>query len=155
MINDGRSDPNGMVLVKGVSKNLLPTAQWWRLCRPSPAVAAPGTRSGHADLFCHLTPGQALIMKLQDLLCGGGMSGRGAATHGDAGALELFADRAPMNAQLGADLAQGPALGVQVGGSLNVHGDTVASRSAASGSFGLRRSPGDACDEEPSRRSVI
>jgi hypothetical protein len=29
-----------------------------------------------------------------------------AATHGDAGTLELLADRAPMNAQLGTDLAQ-------------------------------------------------
>jgi len=55
-----------------------------------------------------------------------------------------------MNAQLSTDLAEGHALGVQVGGSLNVHGDTVTSRSAASGSFGLRRSPGDACDEESS-----
>jgi hypothetical protein len=27
-------------------------------------------------------------------------------THGDAGTLELLADRAPMNAQLGTDLAQ-------------------------------------------------
>ena len=31
---------------------------------------------------------------------------RSAATHGDAGPLELLADRAPMNAQLGTDLAQ-------------------------------------------------
>ena len=60
-----------------------------------------------------------------------------------------------MNAQLGTDLAQGPTLGVQVGCTLNVHGATVTSRSAASGSFGLRRSPGDACNEESGRRSVI
>ena len=53
------------------------------------------------------------------------MSRRTAATHGDAGTLELLADRAPMNAQLGTDLAQGPALGVQVGCTLNVHGATV------------------------------
>ena len=43
--------------------------------------------------------------------------------------LELLADRAPMNAQLGTDLAQGPALGVQVGCTLNVHGATVTSLS--------------------------
>ena len=48
------------------------------------------------------------------------MSGRTAATHGDAGTLELLADRAPVNAQLGTDLAQGPALAVQVGCTLNV-----------------------------------
>jgi hypothetical protein len=49
------------------------------------------------------------------------MSGRSARTHGDASLLELFADGAPMNAQLGADLAQGPTLGVQVRCTLNVH----------------------------------
>jgi len=76
MINDRSPDPNGMVLVKGVSKNLLPTSQGWRLRPPGPLVAAPGTGNRHADLFCHLTPGQALIAKLQDLLCRGGMSGR-------------------------------------------------------------------------------
>ena len=83
------------------------------------------------------------------------MSGRAAATHGDAGATKLLADRRRGNAQLGADLAQGPSLGVQVGCTLNVHGATVTSRCAASGSFGLRRSPGDACKEDSGRRSVI
>jgi hypothetical protein len=52
-----------------------------------------------------------LITKLQDLLRGGRMS-RCAATHRQAGILKLLADRAPMNIQLGADLAQAPALGV-------------------------------------------
>jgi hypothetical protein len=60
-----------------------------------------------------------------------------------------------MNAQLGTDLAQGPTLGVQVGCTVNLRCATVTSRSAASGSFGLRRSPGDACNEESGRRSVI
>ena len=55
-------------------------------------------------------------------------------THGDAGTLELLADRAPMNAQLGTDLAEGPALGVQVGCTLNVHGATVTSLSRTVGS---------------------
>jgi hypothetical protein len=96
-----------------------------------------------------------LVAQLQDLLCGAGMSGRAAATHGDASATKLLADRSRGNAQLGTDLAQGPAQGVQVGRTVNVHGDTVTSRSAASGSFGLRRSPGDACNEESGRRSVI
>jgi hypothetical protein len=40
----------------------------------------------------------------------------------DAGPLKLLADRAPMNAQLGTDPAQRPALGVQVGCAINVHG---------------------------------
>jgi hypothetical protein len=83
------------------------------------------------------------------------MSGRPAATHGDSGLAKLMAHGGPGNAQLGTDLAQTPTLGVQVGCTLNVHGDTVTSRSAASGSFGLRRSPGDACNEESGRRSVI
>jgi hypothetical protein len=34
MINDRGSDPNGKVLVKGIGKNLLPTAQAWGLGRP-------------------------------------------------------------------------------------------------------------------------
>jgi hypothetical protein len=67
----------------------------------------------HVDLLGHLIPGQVLVAQLQDLLCRTGMS-RGAATHGDAGPLEMLADRAPMNAQLGTDLAQGPTLGVQI-----------------------------------------
>jgi hypothetical protein len=57
------------------------------------------------------------------------MSRRTAATHADANALELLADRAPMNTQLGTDLAQGPTLGVQVGRTLHVHRDTVTSLS--------------------------
>jgi hypothetical protein len=55
------------------------------------------------------------------------MSGRTAATHGEAGPLKLLADRAPMNAQLGTDPAQRPALGIQVGCTLNVHGGSVTS----------------------------
>jgi hypothetical protein len=62
-----------------------------------------------------------LIAKLQDLLRGHRMSGRTAATHSDAGTLELLADRAPMNAQLGTDLAQGPTLSIQVGRTLTIH----------------------------------
>ena len=106
-------------------QNLLPTAQACRLGRPGPPVAAPGTGNSHPDLFCHLSPGQPLVTQLQDLLCAGGMSGRTAATHRDAGPPELLADRAPMNAQLGTDLTQGPALGVQVGCMLNVHRGSV------------------------------
>jgi hypothetical protein len=83
------------------------------------------------------------------------MSGRSAATPHDAGPLEPLAHRAPMSAQRRTDLAEGPALGVQVGCTLNVHGDTVTTRSAGSGSFRLRRSPRDACNEECTRRSVI
>jgi hypothetical protein len=47
------------------------------------------------------------------------MGRRSAATHGDAGPLELLADSAPMNAQLGTDLAQSPTLAVQIGCTLH------------------------------------
>ena len=111
MISDGCSYANREVLIKGVGENLLPTARSGRLCRFGPSVAAPGTRNRHTDLFCDLVPGQASVAQLQDLLCGGGMCGRTAASQGDAGPLELLTDHAPMNAQLGTDLAQAPALG--------------------------------------------
>jgi hypothetical protein len=68
-----------------------------------------------------------LVPQLQDLLCGDGVSGGTARTHGDAGTLELFADCAPMSAELGTDLAEGPTLCVQVGCTLNVHRETVTS----------------------------
>jgi hypothetical protein len=84
-----------------------------------------------------------------------GVCRRTAATHGDAGPAKLMAHRGRRDAQLSTDLAQTPTLGVQVGCTRNIHRDTVASRGAASGSSGLRRSPGDPCDEESSRRSVI
>jgi hypothetical protein len=54
---------------------------------------------------------------------------RTAPTQSDASRLELLADRAPMNAQFGTDLSQGPALGVQVGCAVNVHGVTVTAQS--------------------------
>ena len=73
--------------------------------------SAEGTGNRHIDPFCYLSPGQASITKVQDLLGGGGMSGRTARTRGDAGALELLADSAEVDPQLGPDLAQGPALG--------------------------------------------
>ena len=43
------------------------------------------------------------------------------ATHGDPGATELIAHGGRGEAKLGTDLAQRPALGVQVGCTLNVH----------------------------------
>jgi hypothetical protein len=49
----------------------------------------------------------------------------------------LLADRAPMSAQLGTDLTQGPALGVQVGCAFNVHGATA----TAAGPCVRRRPP--------------
>ena len=63
-----------------------------------PTVAAPGTGDGHIDLLGHLTPGPALVTKLQDLLCRCGMSGRAAAAYGDAAVAELLTDGGPMNA---------------------------------------------------------
>jgi hypothetical protein len=53
------------------------------------------------------------------------MSGRTAATHGAAAATKVMAHCRRRDAQLGTNLAQGPALAVQVGCTLNVHGDTV------------------------------
>ena len=53
------------------------------------------------------------------------MSARSVGTHDDACLLELLADRAPGNAQLGTDLAKPPTPGVHVGCTLNVHGATV------------------------------
>jgi hypothetical protein len=58
------------------------------------------------------------------------MSGWADRTHGDAGTLELLADCAPMNAQLGSNLAEGPTLGAQVARMLNVHRATVTSLSS-------------------------
>ena len=66
-----------------------------------------------------------MVTQLRDLLCGRGMSGSTAATHGDAGTAELMAHSGPGKAQLGTDLAQGPALAIQLGCTLNVHGATV------------------------------
>ena len=126
MISDRRTDTNSKVLVKRVGEDLLPTPQAWGPCRPGPLVAAPHTGNSHADLFCHLSPGQTMVTELQDLLCGGRLR-RSTATHGDASPLELFADGAPMNAQLGTDLAQATTLGVQVGCTRNVHRATVTS----------------------------
>jgi hypothetical protein len=48
-------------------------------------------------------------------------------------AAKLMAYGGPRNAQLNTDLVQGPALGVQVSCTVNVHGATVTSRSPASG----------------------
>jgi hypothetical protein len=67
------------------------------------------------------------------------VSGRTARTHRDAGTLQLLADRAPLNAQLRTDLAQGPTLGVQVGRMLNVHRDTVTSLSRVARLLPVRR----------------
>jgi hypothetical protein len=128
MINDGCSYANRKVLIKGVGENLLPTAQRRRLGRPSPTVAAPGTRNGQIDLFCHLTPGQASVTQLHDLLCRRRVR-RSAATHSNPGAAELVADRGHREAQLGGDLAQTPTLGIQLGCMLKVHCATVTSRS--------------------------
>ena len=122
VIGNGCSYANGKVLVEGVGENLLPSAQSGRLWRPGPAVAAPGAGNRHIDLFGHVIPGQALVAQLQDLLGGGGISGWTGATHSDPGTTELIADRGRGEAKLGSDLAQRPALGVQVGCAINVHG---------------------------------
>jgi hypothetical protein len=125
VISNGCSNAKGKGLVQRVCEHLLPAAQAWWLRRSGPPVPAPGTRNRHIDLFYYLIPGQALVAQLQDLIGGGGMCGRTARTHVDAGTAKLFAGLAPMNAQLGTNLAQSPALGVQPDCTLNVHGATV------------------------------
>ena len=127
MISDRRSDANGQVLIKSVDENLLPTPQAWGLWRPGPSVAAPDTGNRHIDLRCYLWPGQALVTKLPDLLCGGGMRRRAAVTHDDASPTKLLAHCGRGNALLVTDLAQRPAFGVEVGRTLNVHGGSVTS----------------------------
>jgi hypothetical protein len=122
MISDSRPDADRKVLVKCVGENLLPTAQAWGPWAPGPPVAAPGTGNRHTDLLCYLWPGQALVAKLNDLLRGSRMSGSTAPTHGDAGTAKLLAHSGRRDAQLRTDLAQSPALAVQVGCTPNVHG---------------------------------
>ena len=76
MISGGCPDPDREVLMERVSEHLLPTAQAWGrrlMCSP---VAAPRTGNSHPNLFCHLSPGQALVAKFHDLVGGGGMCGR-------------------------------------------------------------------------------
>jgi hypothetical protein len=124
MISDGCTDTNRKVLIEGVGEHLLPTDQTLGLCWLGPTVTAPGTRNGHIDLFCQLTPGRASVTQLHDLLCRCRVR-RSAATHGDPGTTQLIADRGRREAQLCSDLAQGPALGVQIGRTVNVHGATV------------------------------
>ena len=59
------------------------------------------------------------------------MSGSTDPTHGDARPLKLLADRGGRDAQLRTDLAQGPALVVQGGCTLNIHGVTVTAAPAS------------------------
>jgi hypothetical protein len=120
MISDGCSYANRNVLVQCVGEHLLPTTQTRNLSR-RPPVAAPRTGNRHVDPCGHLIPGQALVAQLKDLLCGGGMSGRTARPHHDAGTLELLTNRAQMNAQLGTDQAQCPALGIQLPSNVRHH----------------------------------
>jgi hypothetical protein len=125
VIGNGCSYANGKVLVEGVGENLLPSAQSGRLWRPGPAIAAPGTGNRHIDLLGHLIPGQALVTQLQDLLGGGWICGWTGATDSDPGTAKPQAHRGRDEAQLCTDLTKGPALGVQVGCTFDVHCATV------------------------------
>jgi len=64
-------------------------------------------------------------------------------THGDTGATKMIVDHVPSNAQLRTDLAQGPALGVQLCRTLNVHSATLNKLRQSSAfvveAYGLRR----------------
>jgi hypothetical protein len=112
-----------------VGEHLLPTPQSWGFGRPGPPVPAPCTGNRHPDLFCHLTPGQALVTEFPDLLCGRRVSRSTAATHGDSCAAKLMAHRGRRDPQLRTYLAQGLTLGVQVGCTRNVHRGSVTSLS--------------------------
>jgi hypothetical protein len=124
-----------MVIMFDTYERLASLDKWvrtWlrrRACawRSGPPVAAPGAGDRHVDPLGHLTPGEALITKLHDLIGGGGMSGRTCPTHCDSSPTQLITDRGLRDAQLGTDLAQSPTMGVQVGRTLNVHGGSVTS----------------------------
>jgi hypothetical protein len=96
-------------LIKRVGEDLLASAESQRLWWPGSTVAAPGVANSHANLFCYLGPGLALVAQLEDLLCGGEVGGS-AAPHGDIGVMKLLAYGGPSNAKLCTDLAQAPAL---------------------------------------------
>jgi hypothetical protein len=91
MISHCRTDANCKVLVKRVGEHLLPTAQGWGLWPPGFPVATPGTGNRHIDLFSFSFPGQPSVTQLHDLIGGGGVSGRAAATHRDTGLAKLMA----------------------------------------------------------------
>ena len=93
MISDGCTDANCKVQVKRVREHLLPAAQPLGALVVGPTVAARGTRNGHIDLFCHVTPGQALATQLHDLIGCGGMcaQGDGAARYRPRGCRQLCA----------------------------------------------------------------
>ena len=74
---------------------------------------------------CHFSPGQTFVTKVEDLLGGGWVSRCADGTHGDTGATKMIVDHVPSNAQLRADLAQGPALGIQLCRTLNIHSATL------------------------------
>jgi hypothetical protein len=103
------------------ARKLLLTAptvvDFWRPGLPS---QTPASRNRHIDLFCHLTPGHALVTELQDLLGGGPDDRRAAATHGDAGTPKLMAHGGPGNAN-SAPIRRRLDPGVHVGCTLNVH----------------------------------
>jgi hypothetical protein len=157
MISNGCPYADSEVLIKRLGKDLLPTARAWGRGRQCLPVAAPCARASHTYLVCDLGPAQVLVTKLQDLIGGGGMSGRAAATHGDAGLAKLIAHRGPGTSQLGSDLAQGPALAVQVGCTVHFHSATVA-RSCAGvtsvGPFRNRAGLTRSIDADLSRRMV-
>jgi hypothetical protein len=81
-----------------------------RSCRSSPRTAVCRRPAASRDRIRCRSASHIVLLQTEHQRRG--MGRRPAATHGDAGTLELLADRAPMNAQLGTDLAQGPSLGV-------------------------------------------
>jgi hypothetical protein len=117
--------PTAKVLVKRLGENLLPSAQARRLWWPGSPVATPCPGNSHVNPLCHFSPGQTLVTQVEDLLGGGWVSRRADGTHSDTGATEMIVNYAPSNAQLRADLAQGPALGVQRCRTLNIHSATL------------------------------
>ena len=124
MINDSCSNTDRKVLVKRLDENLLPSAQARRLWWPGLLVATPCPGNSHVDPFRHLSLGQTLVTQVEDLLGGGWVRRCADGTHGDTGATEMIMNNIRSNVQLCADLAQGPALGIQLCCTLNVHRTT-------------------------------
>jgi hypothetical protein len=145
MIDDGRSNTDRKVLVKRLCEHLLPSAQMRRLWRPGFPVTTPRPGNSHIDPFCHFSPGQTLVTQVEDLFGGGWVRACADRTHGDTGVTKMIMDHVRSNAHLGADLAQSPALGVQLCRALNVHGATLNELRQSSAfvveAYGLRRCP--------------
>jgi hypothetical protein len=97
-ISDRRSNANGEVLVKVRRRAPAANGPGGVTLAAGPSGTGSKRRKPSYRPGRHLSPGQALVTQLQNLLCGGRMSGRTFATHGDAGPAKPFAHGGPGNA---------------------------------------------------------